>query len=76
MHGQSAYVGLVASKKRGQEILRNLERKDGLAEKLATLRVPAGVNIGAETPEEIALSITAEIVSRRAEKRREKMSGK
>ena len=76
LHGQSTYVGLVASKKRGQEILRNLERKDGLAEKLATLRVPAGVNIGAETPEEIALSITAEIVSRRAEERREKMSGK
>jgi molybdenum cofactor cytidylyltransferase len=72
LHSQCSYVGLVASKKRGQEILRKLERKGELAEKLATLRVPAGLNMGAETPEEIALSITAEIVSRRAEKRREK----
>jgi xanthine/CO dehydrogenase XdhC/CoxF family maturation factor len=31
------------------------------------VRVPAGLDIGAETPEEIALSIMAEIVSRRTE---------
>jgi molybdenum cofactor cytidylyltransferase len=68
---RSAYVGLVANKKRGQEILGSLERRGQPAEKLATVRVPAGLDIGAETPEEIALSILAEIVSRRTEKRRE-----
>jgi len=34
-------------------------------EKLARVRVPAGLEIGAETAEEIALSIMAEIVSER-----------
>jgi molybdenum cofactor cytidylyltransferase len=67
----SSYVGLVANKKRGQELLGSLERKGRSAEKLAAIRVPAGVDIGAETPEEIALSIMAEIVSRRTAKRRE-----
>lgn len=70
LHTQSAYIGLVASSKRGQEILGSLERRGERAEKLATVRVPAGIDIGAETPEEIALSILAEIVSRRTERRR------
>jgi len=62
---QSSYVGLMASHKRGQEIRRSLERMGESAEKSATLHVPAGIDIGAETPEEIALSIMAEVVSRR-----------
>jgi xanthine dehydrogenase accessory factor len=36
-----------------------------LAEKLAAIRAPAGFDIGAESPEEIALSIMAEIVAKR-----------
>jgi molybdenum cofactor cytidylyltransferase len=68
---RSAYVGLVANKRRGQEILGSLERRGVPADTLATVRVPAGVDIGAETPEEIALSILAEIVSRRKKKRLE-----
>jgi molybdenum cofactor cytidylyltransferase len=71
LHVQSAYVGLVASNKRGQEVRRSLERKGEPAEKLATVRVPAGIDIGAESSEEIALSIMAEIVSRRKAKRKE-----
>jgi molybdenum cofactor cytidylyltransferase len=69
LHAKSAYVGLVANKKRGQEILGSLQRRGEPAERLTTVRVPAGLDIGAETPEEIALSILAEIVFRRAEKR-------
>jgi len=61
----------VANKKRGQEILGSLERRGEPADKLATLRVPAGIDIGAETPEEIALSVLAEIVSLRKKKRLE-----
>jgi molybdenum cofactor cytidylyltransferase len=66
---QSSYVGLMASNKRGQEIRRSLERKGEAAEKLAAVSVPAGIDIGAETPTEIALSIMAEIISRRREKK-------
>jgi molybdenum cofactor cytidylyltransferase len=61
----SAYIALVAKKKRGDEVVRSLQMKGIAAEKLAGVRVPAGLEIGAETPEEIALSIMAEIVSER-----------
>jgi molybdenum cofactor cytidylyltransferase len=71
LHTRSAYVGLVANKRRGQEILGSLQRRGEPAERLATVRVPAGLDIGAETPEEIALSILAEIVSRRKKRRLE-----
>jgi len=61
----SAYVALVAKRKRGEEVLRAL-RAHGLGEEqLARVRVPAGLEIGAETAEEIALSILGEIVSMR-----------
>jgi molybdenum cofactor cytidylyltransferase len=63
LHANSAYVALVANKKRAQEIHRSLELKGEPPEKLAKVRAPAGLDIGAETPEEIALSIMAEIVS-------------
>ena len=62
------YVGLVASPKRGTGVLAEL-RGDGVADELlARIDVPAGLDIGARTPAEIALSILARIVAvRRAE---------
>jgi molybdenum cofactor cytidylyltransferase len=63
LHANSAYVALLANKKRAQEIHRSLELRGEPPEKLAKVRAPAGLDIGAETPEEIALSIMAEIVS-------------
>jgi len=63
LHANSAYIALVANKKRAQEICRSLELKGAPPEKLAKVRAPAGLSIGAQTPEEIALSIMAEIVS-------------
>jgi hypothetical protein len=59
------YVALVANRKRAQEVRRALESKGQPADKLATLRAPAGLDIGAKTPQEIALSIMAEIVALR-----------
>ena len=57
-----AYVGLVASRKRTASIVAHLERA-GLGEaELAVLRGPAGLDFQAREPEEIALSILAEIV--------------
>jgi xanthine dehydrogenase accessory factor len=63
LQANSAYVALVANKKRAQELRRSLESKGESLEKLAKLHAPAGLNIGAESPEEIALSILGEIVS-------------
>jgi xanthine dehydrogenase accessory factor len=59
-----AYVGLVASRKRSALVLERLH-EDGMAvELLRRVAAPAGLDVGAETPQEIALSIFAEIVQR------------
>jgi xanthine dehydrogenase accessory factor len=59
------YVGLVASHKRGAGVLAEL-RTDGVPEEqLEQIDVPAGIDIGARTPAEIALSILASVVSTR-----------
>jgi xanthine dehydrogenase accessory factor len=56
------YVGLVASKQRGAAVIDEL-RADGVAEELlGMIDTPAGIDIGARTPAEIALSILARIV--------------
>jgi hypothetical protein len=56
------YIALVANRKRAAELRRRLEEKGQAPKKLARLRSPAGLDIGANTAEEIALSILAEIV--------------
>jgi xanthine dehydrogenase accessory factor len=57
------YVGLVASRKRGDGVLAEL-RGDGVPDDLlARIDVPAGLDIGARTPAEVALSILAGIVA-------------
>jgi xanthine dehydrogenase accessory factor len=57
------YVGLVASPKRGAGVLADL-RADGVSqEHLELIDVPAGIDIGARTPAEVALSILATIVA-------------
>lgn len=58
----SNYVALIANHNRAQELRHRLESKGHSAGKLATLHAPAGLEIGAKTPEEIALSILAEII--------------
>jgi xanthine dehydrogenase accessory factor len=56
------YVGLIASPKRGRAVVDSLELDD--AEK-ARIHYPAGLDIGARTPQEIALSVFAQMVSER-----------
>jgi xanthine dehydrogenase accessory factor len=59
------YVGLVASRRRGAAVLENLRGRVPGAD-VERIRTPAGLDIGARTSEEIALSILAEIVSVRS----------
>jgi xanthine dehydrogenase accessory factor len=54
------YVGLVASSKRGTAVRASLDVPEELR---AQLHTPAGLDIGARTPPEIALSILAEVVA-------------
>ena len=57
------YVGLVASRERGAGVIGEL-RSDGVARELVELiDVPAGIDIGARTPAEVALSILARVVA-------------
>jgi xanthine dehydrogenase accessory factor len=56
------YVGLVASRRRSAAVLSALDMS---AEERARVRTPAGLDIGAKTAPEIALSILAEIVATR-----------
>jgi len=59
----ASYVGLVASPTRANVVRQWLRDETGLAEdRLAALRAPAGLDLGAETAEEIALSILGELV--------------
>jgi xanthine dehydrogenase accessory factor len=61
------YVALVASEVRGRAVRESLDLPD---QERARLHTPAGLEIGAETPEEIALAILAEIVALRPAGRR------
>jgi xanthine dehydrogenase accessory factor len=55
------YVGLVASRTRGTAV------RDSLSVDSAALHTPAGLDIGARTPEQIALAILAEVVAVRSQ---------
>jgi xanthine dehydrogenase accessory factor len=60
---EAAYVGLVASPTRSSVVREWLREETTVGEdRIAALRAPAGMDIGAETAEEVALSILAELV--------------
>jgi xanthine dehydrogenase accessory factor len=63
--GGASYVGLVASRKRGATVRQWLEAS-GVAG-AAAVRIPAGLDLGARTAPEVAISILAEIVQSRPE---------
>jgi|SRR5690242_19216514 len=61
----AAYVAFVGSRKKA-EALRAILAARGIApERLARLKTPAGLDLGAITPDEIAISILAEIIAAR-----------
>lgn len=58
----AGYIALVGSKKRGPEVIQRLRSSGVSEESLGRIRYPAGLEIHAYSPEEIALSVIAEIV--------------
>ncbi len=67
---QVGYVGAIGSRKTGEERNARL-RQQGLSdEQIQSIHGPIGLNIGATSPEEMALAIMAEIVATRYGKER------
>ena len=62
LEGQAAYVALVASAHRSRLVLDYLLAEGVPAEKVESVWAPAGLDLGAASPEEIALSIMSQIV--------------
>ena len=66
-----AYVGVIGSRKKTAAVNAKLKMAGITEEQLAKVHTPIGLDIGAETPEEIAVSIAAEMIQVRAERRKE-----
>jgi xanthine dehydrogenase accessory factor len=62
------YVAFVGSRKKAEALKAALSERGVTAERLAKLKAPAGLDLGAITPDEIAISILAEIVAVRRRK--------
>ena len=58
----AAYVGMIGSKRRVSAVLQHLLDDGYDPEAIARVHTPIGLDIGAETPEEIAIAIMAEVI--------------
>jgi xanthine dehydrogenase accessory factor len=62
VRSNAAYVGMIGSLRRVGAVLTHLAREGFPREALERVHTPIGLDIGAETPEEIAVAIVAELV--------------
>jgi len=60
---KAKYIGVISSKTKRREFLKKLETAKVAQKFLNRISIPVGLDIGAQTPEEIAVSIMAEIVA-------------
>ena len=59
---EHAYIGMIGSRRRSAMVKQNLIEKGCSQEVIGEIKSPIGLNIGAETPEEIGVAIMAEII--------------
>lgn len=62
MDPQPAYIGMIGSRRRVRATWAQLIEEDIPRERIAAVRAPVGLDLGAETPGEIAVSVASEIV--------------
>jgi len=60
---QARYIGMIGSKRKTIAIYKELQKEGLPAELFKRVHAPVGLDIGAVTPEEIAVSITAELIA-------------
>ena len=59
---KARYIGMIGSRKKVKEVKERLLQKGISQQQLDGIHAPVGIEIGAETPGEIAISILAEII--------------
>ena len=60
---EAHYIGMIGSKRKVISVYQALEREGVAPERFENVHAPVGLEIGALTPEEIAISITAELIA-------------
>ena len=70
LNTDAGYIGMIGSRIKRDLLYKNLMENGYEAGALAAVHSPIGLNIGAETPAEIAVSIVAELIAVRAGKER------
>ena len=64
---KAAYIGVLASRKRGASVIEGLQAQGVPADAIARVHIPAGVDLGHIEHEEIAVSVLAELVKLKGE---------
>lgn len=64
LRSQACYIGMIGSKRRVLAVLDRLNREGFSPDELMQVKAPIGLRIGARSPQEIAVSIVAEIIGR------------
>ena len=59
------YIGMIGSKRKTIEVCKHLQKEGIALDKLEKMHAPMGFDIGAVTPEEIAVAVVAEMIERR-----------
>jgi len=62
---RARYLGMIGSKRKTISIYKELEKEGIAPQKFANVHAPVGLEIGAITPEEIAVAIVAEMIAQR-----------
>ena len=69
IRSNAAYIGMIGSRKKNATVFQHLKEQGVSAQELKKVHAPIGIDIGAQTPEEIAVSIIAEIIQVRSGKK-------
>ena len=77
IHGRARYIGMIGSKRRVKACFQRFRDEEKIAEEIIQrVYAPVGLDINTETPEEIALSILAEVIKVRRGGEARSLSGK
>jgi xanthine dehydrogenase accessory factor len=66
LNTNAVYIAFVASKTKAKKVFEYLQARGASSDKINQIHAPAGLDLGARSPEEIAVSVLAEIVQMRA----------